>query len=97
MIGLWASLSGKVCETSLMKKSLPPLLLIPIGIYASMPCVRSVVTQFKDIYSHDQCWVYSSHILKKRSCQLLDPCFVFWWKNRDVYLDLNDMSFGSIH
>jgi hypothetical protein len=34
MIHLWAFLSGKVCETILMKKMRPSLLLSPIGIDA---------------------------------------------------------------
>jgi hypothetical protein len=46
MILLWASLSGKVCDTILMKKSRPYLLLSPVGIDASMSCARSVVRQF---------------------------------------------------
>jgi hypothetical protein len=46
MIRLWASLSGKVCDTSLMENSRPSLLLSPIGIDASMSCARSVVRQF---------------------------------------------------
>jgi hypothetical protein len=46
MIRLWASLSGKVCDTSFIKKIRPSLLLSQIGIDASMSCVRSVVRQF---------------------------------------------------
>jgi hypothetical protein len=42
MISLWAFLSGKVCETSLMKKIHPYLLISPIIIDASMSCARSV-------------------------------------------------------
>jgi hypothetical protein len=45
-MGVWASLSEKVCETILMKKMRPSLLIIPVGINISMPRARSGVRQF---------------------------------------------------
>jgi hypothetical protein len=45
MIRLWDSLSGRVCDTSLMKKTRPSLLLSPIGFLNSVVCkaVRLVI------------------------------------------------------
>jgi hypothetical protein len=54
MIRLRASLSGKVCDTSLMKKSRPSLLLSPIGIDVLMSCASSVVKQFLSL-GFEQC------------------------------------------
>jgi hypothetical protein len=55
---LWASLCGKVCETSLMKKMCPSLLLKPIVIDASISCARSGVRQFLS-FVFNQCSLYS--------------------------------------
>jgi hypothetical protein len=58
MICLWASLSGKVCEMSLMNKMRPSLLMSPIGMDALMSCVRSIVRQFLS-FVFKQCSLYS--------------------------------------
>jgi hypothetical protein len=54
----WASLSGKVCETSLIKKMRLSLLMRPVVIDASMSCARSDVRQFLS-FVFKQCSLYS--------------------------------------
>jgi hypothetical protein len=66
MMRLRASLSGKVCETSLMKKMRPSLLLRPIGIDASISCARSDVRQFLS-FVFKQCSLYSCEVGDIRS------------------------------
>jgi hypothetical protein len=66
MIRVWASLSGKVCETSLMKKMRPSLLLRQIGIDASMSCARSVARKFLS-FVFKQCSLYSCEASDMRS------------------------------
>jgi hypothetical protein len=58
MMRLWASLSGKVCETGLMKTMRPYVLLRPIGIDASISCAGSYVRQFLS-FVFKQCSLYS--------------------------------------
>jgi hypothetical protein len=71
MFRFWASLSGKVCETILMKKIHPSLLLSPFGMDASMSCVRSVVRQFLS-FVFKQCSLYESdYFLRLRGRSLV--------------------------
>jgi hypothetical protein len=66
MIRVWASLSGEVCETSLMKKMCPYLLLNSIDMDASMSCARYVVRQFLS-FVFKQCSLYSCEAGDMRS------------------------------
>jgi hypothetical protein len=63
---VWASLSGKVCETSLMKNMRPSLLLRTIGIDASISCDRSDMRQFLS-FVFKQCNLYSCETEDTRS------------------------------
>jgi hypothetical protein len=69
MIHLWASLSGKVCSTSLMKKRRPSLLGSPGGMYVSMSSARSGVRQFFSLV-FIQCCLYSFECTCMRSAIL---------------------------
>jgi hypothetical protein len=55
---LWASLSGNICDTILMKKMRPYLLLRPVGIDVSMLRARSDVRQFLS-FVFRECSLYS--------------------------------------
>jgi hypothetical protein len=66
MIRLWASLSGKVCKTSLMKKMCPSLFMSPIGMDASVSCAMSFVRHFLS-FVFKQCSLYSCEAGDMRS------------------------------